>query len=69
MNIREKKDNFDVAMNQLHEDIEKLQQICSHKNADKTPRSDTDDYDRGYNVRYWYECKCRDCDKYWEEPQ
>lgn len=68
MNEQIKKLQNDIE--RLYEEISRLQSQCPHLNAKKIPKSDADDWDApGKGVHYWYECKCQDCNKYWEEPQ
>lgn len=49
--------------------ISKLQRICPHERVKRVPRSNTGGYDSPVYDRYWYECTCKDCGKYWETPQ
>ena len=55
-------------LDKLQLKIEAYQTKCQHSNAVKTPRADTGNYDPT-NDRYWYECTCEDCNKYWIEKQ
>lgn len=41
---------------------------CKHFNVKRTPKSNTGNWDRT-DDRYWLECKCEDCDKFWTEDQ
>ena len=43
---------------------QELQAFCKHKNVIKTPRCGGDS-----PTRYWYECKCTDCNKFWTISQ
>lgn len=44
-----------------------LQKACKHKHATKIPKGSTGSWDR--DDYYWYECKCPECDLYWNEEQ
>lgn len=46
--------------------IENYQANCKHLNLVKTARGNTGNYDPN-DDRYWYECKCEDCNKFWIE--
>lgn len=45
-----------------------LQDACQHEGAEKVARASTGNYDPSCD-RYWYECKCPVCSKFWMEPQ
>jgi len=60
---------------QIKQDIKKLyeaealiQAQCRHPNLKKVAKSNTGNYDPHANC-YWYEFKCPDCKKQWEEDQ
>ncbi len=48
--------------------IESYQLKCKHINTIKTPRANTGNYDPN-DDRYWFDCKCNDCNKFWTEDQ
>lgn len=55
-------------LNEIQRKIESYQSKCKHEEVVKTPRSNTGNYDPN-DDRYWYECKCKNCNKYWIEDQ
>lgn len=52
----------------LQKELYLLQNICKHIKSIKTPRADTGNYDPSCD-RYWYDCKCTECGKFWTEDQ
>lgn len=48
--------------------IKTYQANCQHQGVVKTPRADTGNYDPN-DDRYWYNCTCKDCNKFWTEDQ
>jgi hypothetical protein len=48
--------------------IKAIQDACAHPGVVKTPKASTGNYDP-HSDRYWYECKCPVCLKYWTEDQ
>lgn len=55
-------------LNELERKIEAYQTKCQHQGVVKTPRADTGNYDPN-DDRWWYDCKCEDCNKFWTETQ
>lgn len=45
-----------------------LQAVCTHPSVTKKACSNTGNYDPSADS-YWYECKCPDCGKQWNEDQ
>ena len=45
-----------------------LQALCKHPDVTKKMCSNTGNYDPSADS-YWYECKCPDCGKRWNEDQ
>jgi hypothetical protein len=52
----------------LNAELKAIQETCLHPRVEKTPHSDTGNYDPSCD-RYWYDCECPDCDLYWTEDQ
>jgi hypothetical protein len=42
--------------------------ICKHLSVDRKPKANTGNWDQ-CDDRYWMECRCQDCDKFWIEEQ
>lgn len=55
-------------LNELQLKIKAYQTKCQHPDTLKTAMANTGNYDPNDN-RYWYECKCNDCNKFWTEDQ
>lgn len=64
--IRETKTELDVSVKEMLGKVEILQDICTHPNVTKISKSNTGNYDP-HGDKYWKECRCPDCDKYWRE--
>lgn len=47
---------------------EKIQEKCEHKNASKTHRGDTGNFDPSSD-EFWTEFNCEDCGKFWIQKQ
>lgn len=45
-----------------------IQNKCSHPGHTRTARANTGNYDP-FSDRYWYDCKCTLCEKFWREDQ
>lgn len=48
--------------------LQALKELCSHPNVTKTPKANTGNWCPD-DDRYWYDCKCPDCGKFWMEDQ
>lgn len=59
---------YEAEIDIIEVKIKRLQDRCKHKNVERTPRSNTGNWDAGAD-RYWYDCRCTDCDKVWWEDQ
>ena len=49
-------------------ELSELQQDCQHFDVTRIARSDTGNFDPRQDC-YWYDCKCNDCGKRWQEKQ
>ena len=56
------------VMHRAHARLQAIREACPHPNVTRTPRSNTGNYDPSCD-RYWYDCKCPDCEKFWTEDQ
>ena len=45
-----------------------LQLNCEHPFASREPKADTGNWCKD-DDKYWYDCKCPDCGKVWQEDQ
>lgn len=59
---------YEKEIDKIYAKIHRLQENCKHKNVNKIPKGDTGNWDKSDDA-YWYEITCKDCDKYWTEPQ
>lgn len=59
---------YQAELERVSKSILALQQQCTHPVVTRIPKSDTGNYDRSQD-RYWYDCRCVDCDKRWLEDQ
>lgn len=58
---------YETEIGLIEKKITRLQDRCKHKSVERTPRSNTGNYlDPD---KYWYDCRCIDCDKVWREDQ
>jgi hypothetical protein len=57
-----------LKINALVDQITEIQDSCDHPNATKKGCSNTGNYDPSCDS-YWYDCRCPDCDKFWQEDQ
>ncbi len=55
-------------LDKLHQQIVAYQLKCKHQGVIKIPKGSTGNYDPT-DDRYWYECRCGDCNKFWTENQ
>ena len=53
---------------QLQKELRRHQNKCKHKSAKKVAQSNTGNYDPSAD-RYWYDCKCPTCLRFYTEPQ
>lgn len=66
--IKESKDRLLAAIEAGRKELNALQEMCPHQDHQRTPRSDTGNWDRSQD-EYWYDCRCDYCGKIWKEPQ
>ncbi|SOK58350.1 hypothetical protein [Yersinia phage fHe-Yen9-04] len=57
----------EISNNALNE-LLKFQEECTHEYVQIRARSNTGNYDPSQNS-YWYEIKCKCCNKRWDEDQ
>ena len=67
-NVSKKIDSLNLKIALLYDQIRRIQDSCPHPNASKKPISNSGDWDYA-TTKYWYECRCPDCSKFWREPQ
>lgn len=68
MNIGFRKAQLELLIEALQKDLASLKESCTHPNVAKIAKSDTGNW-CPVDDAYWYECKCPDCDKRWNEDQ
>lgn len=61
-----------IELNELIEkyvsELDELRESCSHPHATRIVKSNSGNYDPSADA-YWYDCKCPDCGKRWQEDQ
>jgi hypothetical protein len=66
--IRQSREYLLRKIRTLSQALAELQDNCPHFRRTREARSDTGNYDRSLD-RYWWRCRCPDCDKVWDEEQ
>jgi predicted RNA-binding Zn-ribbon protein involved in translation (DUF1610 family) len=64
--IINKRKRIEQKIQDLHKQLETLQNECTHASVMKVNRADRGNYDPSCD-RYWVEFKCPDCGKFWTE--
>lgn len=66
--IRAKHDRIKEKIHKVTKELCDLQAECAHPNAVKINKADTGNWCPG-DDKYWRDCKCPDCGKFWMEDQ
>lgn len=66
--IKKKVNSIQLKIALLYDQLRIIQESCPHTNVEKIPFSDSGGWDY-VTTKYWYDCKCQDCSKWWREDQ
>lgn len=67
-NIRQLTQDYEKQIEVATAGLERVRKYCPHPDAEKVAKSDTGNWDKA-DDKYWYDCKCWDCGKKWQEDQ